>query len=58
MKAAAQKLFKNQLFILLLNGVFAYTAFSAVIIATLNVPADDILESNLQEIILVFEDYD
>ena len=58
MKAAAQKLFKNQLFILLLNSVFAYTAFYAVIIATLNVPPDDILESNLQEIILVFEDYD
>lgn len=58
MKAAAQKLFKNQLFILLLNSVFAYTAFCAVIIATLNIPPDDILESNLQEIILVFEDYD
>jgi len=42
----------------MLNGVFAYTAFCAVIIATLNIPPDAIVDSNLHEVILVFEDYD
>ena len=58
MKTTIQNLFRNQLFILLINGVFAYTAFCAIIMATINVPPEEILESNLQEIILVFEDYD
>jgi len=40
---------------MLLNGVFAYTAFTAVIIMTLQIPPEAILDSGLQEIILVFE---
>ena len=58
MKSAISKLLKNKFFLLLLNGVFAYTAFSAVIIATLNVPPDAVLDSNLRQVVLVFEDYD
>jgi len=58
MKTAISNLLKNKLFLLMLNGVFAYTAFCAAIIATLNIPPDDIVDSNLHEVVLVFEDYD
>ena len=58
MKSAVSRLLKNKFFLLLMNGVFAYTAFSAVIIATLQVPPDAIRDSNLKQVVLVFEDYD
>ena len=58
MKAVASNLLKNKFFLLLLQGVFVYIAFYAVIIATLNIPPDAILDSNLREVVLVFEDYD
>jgi len=58
MKAAMSKLLKNKFFLMLMNGVFAYTAFSAVVIATLQVPPDAILDTNLKQVVLVFEDYD
>ena len=56
MRQKLHKLFKNELFLLLLNGVFAYVAMNAVILATLQVPPDAILDSGLDQIILVFED--
>jgi hypothetical protein len=46
---------RNELFLLLMYGVFAYTAFSAVVIAVLEVPSEVILNSGLKEILLVFE---
>ena len=46
---------KNPLLHMLLGGVFAYTAFVAVILTTLQIPPDAILDSGLQEIIMVFE---
>lgn len=55
MKACVKKLFENDLFLFLMNGVIGYTAFTAVIIVTLQVPPDVILDSGLQEIIMVFE---
>ncbi len=57
-KAAAVKLLKNDLFLMLMQGVFMYIALFAIIIVTLKIPPDDILDSGLDEIILVFEDYD
>jgi len=57
MKSIAEKLLGNELFVLLMNGVFAYTAFTAIIIAVLQVPPDTILDSGLDQIVLVFEDY-
>ncbi len=54
MRQKLRKLFKNELF--LLNGVFAYVALTAVIITTLQVPPDAILDSGLDEVIKVFED--
>jgi len=57
MKSIAEKLLGNELFVLLMNGVFAYTAFTAIIIAVLQVPPDAILDSGLDQIVLVFEDY-
>ena len=55
MRQQLRKLLKNELFLIMLNGVFAYVAFNAVIIATLQVPPEVILESGLDQVILVFE---
>ena len=55
MRQRIRNLFKNELFLILLNGVFAYVAFNAVIIATLQVPPEVILDSGLDQILLVFE---
>ena len=54
-KDCLKRLFENELFLLLMNGVIGYTAFTAVILATLQVPPEAILDSGLKEIILVFE---
>ena len=55
MKAKVQRLMNNELFILFINGTFAYIALTAVIIATLQIPPEVILETNLVEVIKVFE---
>ncbi len=55
MKARFKKLLENELFLFLMNGVIGYTAFTAVIIVTLQVPPEVILDSGLKEIIMVFE---
>jgi len=55
MKKIFRDLLRNELFLLLMYGVFAYTAFSAVVIAVLEVPSEVILNSGLKEILLVFE---
>ena len=56
MKAALASLVKNELFLILFNGMLAYIAFIAVILATLQVPPEAILDSGLKEIILIFEE--
>lgn len=55
MKQKVESIVKNDLFLLLLNGVICYTAFTAVVIATLQVPPEVILESGLREILMIFE---
>lgn len=55
MKAQFTRLLSNDLFLFLMNGVIGYTAMTAVIIATLQVPPEAILDSGLREILLVFE---
>lgn len=55
MKSTIKQLFRNELFLLALNGTIAYIALIAVILATLQVPPEDILDSGLEEILLVFE---
>ena len=55
MKKRLIKLFHNDLFLFLLSGVIAYTAFTAIILATLGVPPEAILDSGLKEVLLVFE---
>lgn len=57
MKQAIRTLFNNELFLMLMSGVVAYTAFAAVIIAVLQVPPETILDSGLDQVLLVFEDY-
>lgn len=57
MKQAVERLLKNELFVFLMSGVIAYTAMTAVIIAVLQVPPDAILDSGLDQILMVFEEY-
>lgn len=57
MKSKIIELFNNETLLLLLNGVFAYIALTAVILAVLQVPPDAILDSGLDEILLVFEEF-
>ena len=54
-KKLFENLMQNDLFVLLMFGVFAYIAFSAVVIAVLQVPSEALLNSGLKEILLVFE---
>ena len=58
MKKRIANLLKNELFLILMNGVIGYTAMTAVIIATLNVPPEAILDTNLKEILYIFEGWD
>lgn len=55
MKERVQILANNPLLQMMMAGVFAYTAFTVIILATLQVPPDALLDSGLQEVILVFE---
>jgi len=55
MKEKIRNLLKNDLLQMLMFGVFSYTCFIAVILTTLQLPPEAVLESGLQEIILVFE---
>ena len=57
MKEKLIRLFSNPLLRTLLNGVFAYTALTAVILVVLQVPPESILDSGLDEILLVFEEF-
>lgn len=55
MKALAKNLMANELFVLLMHGTLAYTAMTAVIIITLQIPPEAILDTDLREIIMIFE---
>jgi len=59
MVVVVKKLFnylvRNDLFLFLMYSVFGYIAFSAIVIAVLQVPSEAILNSGLKEILLVFE---
>ena len=57
MKKIMSELLNNELFLMLMTGVFAYTAFTAVVLAVLEVPSDAILDSGLDQILLVFEEF-
>lgn len=55
MKKRILTLANNELFQILMYGVFAYIGFTATIIATLQVPPEAILDSGLKEILMIFE---
>lgn len=55
MKQRILTLANNPLLQMLMAGVFAYTAFVAVILVTLQTPPEALLDSGLQEVLLVFE---
>jgi len=56
MKAYAFKIWKNPLFSLFMQGTLAYLVMVVMIIGTLEIPPDAILDSSLRDIISVFED--
>ena len=56
MKAYAVKIWHNPLFGLLMQGTLGYIAMTILIIGTLQVPPDAILDSSLRDIITIFED--
>ena len=55
MKEKIRTLLQNDILQVLLFGVFSYTCFIAVILATLQMPPEAILDSGLKEILMVFE---
>lgn len=57
MKSIFRELLNNELFLILFNGVIAYTAMTAVIIIILQIPNEAILDSGLKEILMVFEEF-
>jgi hypothetical protein len=56
MKKLLHGLLQNKLFIMLISAVFAQMAMMMVIISVLQVPPEAILESGLDQVLLVFED--
>jgi hypothetical protein len=56
MKKLMHGLMENDLFVMLVSGVFAHMAMMAVIISVLQVPSEAILDSGLDQVLLVFED--
>ena len=57
MKRKLIGLLNSELLLLFMNGVFINIAFTAAMIAVLQVPPDTILDSGLKEILLVFEGF-
>jgi len=55
MKKIIAKVFENELFFLFLNGALIHTAFSAAIIMAIGIPNEAILDTNLQQVLLIFE---
>jgi len=55
MKQHILPLSNNPLLQMMLGSVFAYTAFVAIMIVTLQTPPEVLLDSGLQEILSVFE---
>lgn len=57
MKQLAQGLMQNDSFVVMMSGLFAYTAMMAVIISVLQVPPEAILDSGLDQVMMVFEEF-
>ena len=57
MKKLINGLLKNEFFVMLMSGVVAYTAMTAVIISVLQTPPEAILYSGLDQVLLVFEEF-
>ena len=55
MKAYVKQLLKNPVFVLFMQGTLAYTALTAVILLTVQIPPEAILDTNLREVVMVFE---
>ena len=57
MKRLALNVVRNELFIMLAGSVLAYSFMMAAIITFVQVPPDSILDSGLDQVLLVFEEY-
>jgi len=56
LKKIFKRLKKNELFRVLVIGVIMYVSMVAMILITIKIPPEAILDSNLVEIIKIFED--
>jgi len=56
MKERINTLFKNELLRVLMQGVFAYIAMMAVIIVTLQTPPEAILDTNMAQVVMIFDE--
>ncbi len=55
MKEYMRKVSQNPVFLLFMQGTIAYTALTVVILLTIQIPPEAILDTNLKEVIAVFE---
>jgi hypothetical protein len=55
MKDRILNLARNPILQIFMVGVFSETAFSAIIMATMQTPPEAILDIGLQEILMIFE---
>ena len=56
MKRKIHNLFRNELLRVLMQGVFAYIALMAVIIATVQMPPEAIYDTNMVQVALIFDE--
>jgi len=56
LKETWKNLRENELFQLMMFGVLMYVAMNAMILLTIHIPPEAILDSGLDEILKVFED--
>lgn len=55
MKQKVKAILNNDVFVLLLSAVIIHTAFVAVVMSVMQVPPESLLDSNLQEVLFIFE---
>ena len=56
MKEKLDTLFSNELLRVFMQGVFAYVALMAVIIVTLQTPPEAIMETNMVQVAMIFDE--
>lgn len=55
MKQKFKAILNNDVFVLLMSGVIMHTAFVAVVLSVMQIPPESLLDSNLKEVLFIFE---